>query len=140
LLDFHDFIHRLEIVHEDVQIKLFSFSLEGIARDWYRSLPISSIISLTDFHAAFHVFCKDKFPADLLYPERCHEFNLLNKELNIHEDFVPVEDRSRYDRDTDDLRDVNHNLDAFNIVLNTSIVLDCHEDQIVPFENLKDDG
>jgi hypothetical protein len=35
LLDFHDFIHRLQIVHEDVQIKLFGFSLEGIARDWY---------------------------------------------------------------------------------------------------------
>jgi hypothetical protein len=30
LLDFHDFIDRLEIVHEDVQIKLFKFSLEGL--------------------------------------------------------------------------------------------------------------
>jgi hypothetical protein len=59
LLDFHDYIHRLQIVHEDVQIKLFGFSLEGIARDWYRSLPIASINSLADFHAAFHVFCKE---------------------------------------------------------------------------------
>ena len=33
LLDFHDFIHRLEIVHEDVQIKIFRYSLEGIALD-----------------------------------------------------------------------------------------------------------
>jgi hypothetical protein len=24
LLDFHDFIHRLQIMHEDVQIKIFS--------------------------------------------------------------------------------------------------------------------
>ena len=33
LLDFHDFIYRLEIVHEDVQINLFRYSLEGIALD-----------------------------------------------------------------------------------------------------------
>jgi hypothetical protein len=137
LLDFHDFIHRLEIIHEDVQINLFSFSLEGIARDWYWSLPIASIISLADFHAAFHVFCKDKFPVDLLYPECCHEFNLLNEELNIHEDFAAVEDTSHYDQDIDDLQDVNHNVDAFDIVLNASTILDCHEDQIVFFEKFK---
>jgi hypothetical protein len=53
LLDFHDCMHRLQIVHEDVQIRLFRFSLEGIARDWYRSLPLSSVISLADFHACF---------------------------------------------------------------------------------------
>ena len=68
LLDFHDYMQRLQVVHEDVQIWLFYFSLEGIARDWYRSLPYASINSLEDFHAAFHVFCKDHFPDDLLYP------------------------------------------------------------------------
>jgi hypothetical protein len=86
LLDFHDFIDRLEIVHEDVQIKLFKFSLEGIALDWCRSLPSASVSSLADFHAAFHVFCKDHFPDDLLYPQCCHEFYLLNKDPNTHED------------------------------------------------------
>jgi hypothetical protein len=35
LLDFHEFIHQLHIVHEDVQIKLFKHSLQGIAHDWY---------------------------------------------------------------------------------------------------------
>ena len=54
LLDFHDCILRLQIVHEDVQIKLFSYSSEWIARDWYRSLLISSIISLAYFHDVFH--------------------------------------------------------------------------------------
>jgi hypothetical protein len=34
LLDFHDFIHQLHIVHEDVQINLFRYSLEGISHDW----------------------------------------------------------------------------------------------------------
>ena len=67
LLYFHDCIHRLQIVHEDVQIKLFGYSLEGIAHDWYRSLPITSISSLADFHAAFHLFCKGIFSTDLLY-------------------------------------------------------------------------
>jgi hypothetical protein len=81
LLDFHDYMHRLQVVHEDVQIRLFCFSLEGIARDWYRSLPNASISSLADFHAAFHVFCKDIFSADLLFPECCHEFNLLKVDL-----------------------------------------------------------
>ena len=79
LLDFHDFIHRLQVVHEDVHIKLFWYSLEEIARDWYRSLPISSISSLVDFHAAFLLFCKGIFSNDLLYSICCHQFNLLNK-------------------------------------------------------------
>jgi hypothetical protein len=75
----HDFIHRLQILHEDVQIKIFGYSLEGIAYDWYQSLPIASINSLTGFHVDFHSFCKEKFSANFLYPECCHEFNLLSK-------------------------------------------------------------
>jgi hypothetical protein len=39
----------------------------------------------------------------------------------------------------DDLQNVNHSIDAFDIVPNASTVLGCHEDQIVPFENLKND-
>jgi hypothetical protein len=34
LMDFHDFIHRLEIIHEDVQINLFRYSLKRAALDW----------------------------------------------------------------------------------------------------------
>jgi hypothetical protein len=78
LMDFHDFIHLLEIMHEDVQIKLFGFSLEGIVRYWYQSLLIASISSLVYFHVAFHLFCKDIFSANLLYPKCCHDFHLLN--------------------------------------------------------------
>jgi hypothetical protein len=138
LLDFHDFIHRLEIVHEDVQIKLFRYSLEGIALDWCQSLPIASINSLADFHAAFHLFCKGIFSADLLYPECCHDFNLLNKDPNIHEDFAAAEDISHHDQGIVDPHYDNHG-DAFDIVLNASMLDGCHEDQTISFENFKDD-
>jgi hypothetical protein len=29
LLDFHEYMHQLSIVHEDVLIKMFKYSLEG---------------------------------------------------------------------------------------------------------------
>jgi hypothetical protein len=138
LLYFHDFIHRLEIVHEDVQIKLFRFSLEGIARDWYLSLPVTSISSLAYFHAAFHLFCKEIFSDDFLYPECCHEFNLLNKELDIHEEYDAIENTLQYDREIGDPHYDNCG-EAFDIIPNASIVLGCHEDQIVPSINLKND-
>ena len=96
LLDFHDYMHRLQVVHEDVQIQLFCFSLEGIARDWYQSLPYASINSLEDFHATFHVFCKDHFPNDLLYPEYCYEFHLLTKDSDVNEEYAAIENTLRY--------------------------------------------
>jgi len=75
LLDFHEFIHRLQIIHEYVKIKLFKYSLEGIALDWCRSLPASRIHSLTSFHYAFHLFCKYEFPAKGLFEDCCDEFD-----------------------------------------------------------------
>jgi hypothetical protein len=84
LLEFHDFI-QLHIMHEDVQINLFRYSLEGIARDWCRSLPIARINSLTGFHATFNSFCKEFFSAEYLYENYCDEFSLLHKDLASHE-------------------------------------------------------
>jgi hypothetical protein len=137
LLDFHDFIDRLEIVHEDVQIKLFKFSLEGIALDWCRSLPSASVCSLADFHAAFHVFCKDHFSDDLLYPECCHDFNLLNKKSDSYVKYATAGDASHHDQDIDDLQDDGHSIDVLNSTPNTSTILDCYQDHIASFENLK---
>jgi hypothetical protein len=139
LLDFHDFIDRLEILHEDVQIKLFKFSLEGIALDWCQSLPSASVSSLADFHAAFHVFCEDHFPADLLYPQCCHEFHLLTKDSDVHEEYDVIGDISHCDQYIDELHNVSHSIDAFDIVTNASIALGYQEDPISPFENLKND-
>jgi hypothetical protein len=139
LLDFHDFIDRLEIVHEDVQIKLFKFSLEGTALDWCQSLPSASVSSLADFHAAFHLFCKEIYSADLLYPECCHDFNLLNKKSDSYVKYATAGDASRHDQDIDDLQDDGHSIDALNSTPNASTILDCYQDHIASFEKLKDD-
>jgi hypothetical protein len=74
LLDFHEFVHEHQIVHEDVKIKLFRYSLKGAALGWCRSLPSSSIHSLEIFHYVFHLFCKDEFLAESLFEDCCDEF------------------------------------------------------------------
>jgi hypothetical protein len=124
-------------VHEDVQIRLFCFSLEGIAHGWYQYLPIASISSLADFHAAFHVFCKGIFRADLLYPQCCHEFQLLTKELNAQEKYVAVEDTLHYDQEISDSPHDNLS-NAFDNLSNSSTVVRCHNDHIFLSENLED--
>jgi hypothetical protein len=139
LLDFHEFINRLEIVHEDVQIKLFKFSLDGIALDWCRSLPNASVSSLADFHAAFHLFCKEIYSADLLYPKCCHDFNLLNKKSDSYVKYATAGDASHHDQDSDDLQEDGHSIDALNSTPNASTILDCYQDHIASFEKLKDD-
>jgi hypothetical protein len=35
LLHFHEAMHQLGIHHEDVLMKMFMYSLEGDAREWY---------------------------------------------------------------------------------------------------------
>jgi hypothetical protein len=131
LLDFHEFINRLEIVHDDVQIKLFKFSLEEIALDWCRSLPDASVSSLADFHA----FCKDHFPVDLLYPQCCHEFNL--SKLELQEEYAAEENTLHHDQEINDSHYDNLS-DSFDIISNASTVVSCYDDQIFISENFED--
>jgi hypothetical protein len=79
LLDFHECILKLKFIHEDVLIKLFTYSLDGVAHDWCRSLLVACITSLRNFHASFHLFCKEKFSANFLYQECSYKFDLLSK-------------------------------------------------------------
>ena len=74
LLDFHKFVHERQVVHEDVHIKLFRYSLKGEALDWCRSLPTSSINSLASFHNAFNIFCKEDVSAESLFENSCDVF------------------------------------------------------------------
>jgi hypothetical protein len=97
LLDFDEVIHRLNIMHEDVQIKLFRYSLKGDTLGWCRSLLATSIRSLTSFHTAFNSFCKDYFPADCLYENCCEEFSSLHEasvglEDQVHDEAFTVEE------------------------------------------------
>jgi hypothetical protein len=55
-------------------MNMFMYSLEGDAREWYRSLPPAIISSLEQFHAAFSKHCKSFFPTDLLFEDCCEEF------------------------------------------------------------------
>ena len=73
LFNFHECMLEHGFVHEDVLIKLFKFSLEGNAREWCQSLPAVSIHSLKDFHVAFNSYYEKIYPADLLFPECCHD-------------------------------------------------------------------
>jgi hypothetical protein len=141
LLDFHDFIHQLHIVHEDVQINIFRYSLEGIARDWCRSLPIASIISLTGFHAAFNSFCKEYFSVERLFEGCCDEFSLLHKDSSSHESLICDEafivEENIYHEDHEVLNDIHYdsnNTETSGIISDVSVVLNIHEDQHVSSE------
>jgi hypothetical protein len=73
LIDFHQYMDQQDIHHEDVLMKMFMYSLEGDARQWYRSLPISIISSLKDFHVVFHSYCKRIYPVELLLDDYCEK-------------------------------------------------------------------
>ena len=89
LLEFHKCMHRINIDHEDVLIKMFRFSLEGHAREWCRTLLVASIHSLNDFHIAFNNHCKQGYGNDLLYEECCMEFDLLYRKcVNLKDQSV----------------------------------------------------
>jgi hypothetical protein len=112
LLEFHDFIHRLEIIHEDVQIKIFRYSLEGIFLDWCWSLPNASVSSLTSFHTTFNSFCKEYFPIEHLFEGCCNEFSLLHKNFVSHEtqicDVTSILEEDIYQADQEVLNDSNN--------------------------------
>jgi hypothetical protein len=55
-------------------MNMFMYSLEGDAREWYRSFPPDNISSLEQFHATFSEHCKRFYPADLLFENCCEEF------------------------------------------------------------------
>ena len=108
LLNFHECMLEHDFVHEDVLIKMFRFSLEGHAHELCQSLPAASIHSLKGFHVAFHLFCKEKFAPDLLYPECCHDFDLLCEGSDNHEKSLSVEEDIVVEDIIHDKQDVEH--------------------------------
>jgi hypothetical protein len=74
LLEFHELMHQWGIHHEDVLMKMFMFSLAGDAREWYHSLPPTSISSLEQFHASFNRHCQKFYSSELICHNCCEEY------------------------------------------------------------------
>jgi hypothetical protein len=136
LLDFHEAIHRHNIMHEDVQINLFRYSLKGAALEWCRSLPTASIHSLTGFHTAFNSFCKDYYPSDCLFENCCEAFSLLHEasvgpEDHVHDKSFTVKERIFHENMEvlNDINCVSPRMEASDIISDASILLDIHNDQ-----------
>ena len=62
------------------------YSLYGDARQWYFSLPPSSISSLKDFHRAFIEHCKRYFSDEFAFGNCCDEYELHYKFEDVNRD------------------------------------------------------
>jgi hypothetical protein len=67
-------MHQWEIHHEDVLLNMFMFSLEEDAHKWYHSLPLASISSLEQFHAAFNRHCQKFYSSEFICHNCCEEY------------------------------------------------------------------
>jgi hypothetical protein len=83
LIRFHQCMVQLNIHDEDVLMKMFMYSLEGDAHEWYKSLPSSSIPFLKEFHTTFHHHCERFFSQEFLL-EHCREEYLLYDEVESY--------------------------------------------------------
>ena len=110
--------------------------MKGDSLEWCRSLPATSIRSLTGFHTAFNSFCKDYFLADCLYENCCEEFSSLHEasagpEDHVHDESFTMEE-SIFQENIEVLNDINcvsPRTEAFDIISDASILLDVHNDQ-----------
>jgi hypothetical protein len=125
-------------------MKMFMFSLYGDARQWYFSLPPSSISSLKDFHSTFTEHCKRYFSDDFAFDNCCDEYELHCKleDVNI-ERALPHNIQQPFN----DLQDVvfshQHELQMDNKETECSLTIlksDCYEfEEMVPLATQRDD-
>ena len=83
LIRFHQCMVQLNIQHEDVLMKMFMYSLEQDAREWYFSLPAASISSLKEFHTCFQKHCKYVFSAEFFFKDCCEQADVYNTISNL---------------------------------------------------------
>lgn len=91
LQEIHDCMEWQGIIHEDVKMKLFMFSLDLEARDWFKSLPCSSISSLKYFHSVFNSSCRVYYPHKFLF-ENCCEYYDFKETLKGQDNLVDETD------------------------------------------------
>ena len=69
---------------------MFMYSLYGDARQWYFSLPPSSISSFKDFHREFTDHFKRYFSDEFVFNNCCEEYKLHSKVENLNgEEYSP---------------------------------------------------
>ena len=78
LIRFHQYMVHLNIQHEYVLMKMFMYSLEQDAREWYFSLPATRISSLKEFHTCFQKHCKYMFSAKFFFKDCCEQADFYN--------------------------------------------------------------
>ena len=83
-------------------MKMFMYSLDGDAREWYFSLPPSSISSLKDFHTVFHKHCKRYFSAEFLFDNCCEEYELHNETRDIDREEIVSHNIHQFSNDLQD--------------------------------------
>ena len=69
---------QLNIQHAYVLMKMFMYSLEQDAQEWYFSLPTTSMSSLKEFHTCFRKHCKYVFLAEFFFKDCCEQATFYN--------------------------------------------------------------
>jgi hypothetical protein len=144
LIKFHECMDLLDLQHEDVRMKMFMFSLYGDARQWYFSLPPSSISSLKDFHKAFTEHCKRYFSDEFAFDNCCDEYELHCKLEDVNIERAPPHNMPQ---PVNDLQDVvfshQHELQMDYKETKHSLTIlksDCYEvEELVPLATQRDD-
>jgi hypothetical protein len=57
---FNDFVDLEDVDHEDVKMQLFTQSLSGEVRKWFKALQVASIPNFTAFETSFITRWRDK--------------------------------------------------------------------------------
>jgi hypothetical protein len=90
------------------------YSLDGYARQWYKTLPASSISSLKDFHAAFYSYYKKFYPVESLFEHCCEGYTSYTQYLVV-DSSSSVEEGDDYAMEEEE--------DSFSIVSSSNFVL-----------------
>jgi hypothetical protein len=100
-------------------------SLDGDARQWYFSLPHSSISSLREFHSAFKEHYKRYFSAEFLFENCCEEF-----EKNIqHTVGISSDCKAEIDVSVEEIKEKSyHSFPSFPVLKEDFVDCSCDEE------------
>ena len=120
-------MNLLDIHHENVRMKMFMYSLDGDAHEWYFSLPPSSISSLKNFHRVFHEHCKRYFSYEFLFENCCEEYELHDENEDINRKEIVPHNLQQLSNDLHD--DVSSHKLELELENEKIMVLECAENK-----------